>query len=216
MFFENDADRLLKRFLSGDSLLPGWAPMRDFCKDGACDCDTNEENATAATQGPIVRYYGFVAGMGPDGRPVMYEYGNMDHATTAAAAATTATEGARPSLHAGATTQAEREPLVDTIVDEKTGVVKLIAEMPGAEKRDIKISVEDGGRHVSVWATGSTDAHRKGGDENNNGKKYRMRIPLERKVNPDTAKATYRNGILQISFNLVGGQKSGGKTVRVD
>ena len=35
-----------------------------------------------------------------------------------------------------------REPLVDTIVDEKEKVVKLIAEMPGVEKTDVKIVVD--------------------------------------------------------------------------
>ena len=36
-----------------------------------------------------------------------------------------------------------REPIVDTIVDEKEKVVKLIAEMPGVEKTDVKIVVEE-------------------------------------------------------------------------
>ena len=35
-----------------------------------------------------------------------------------------------------------REAIVDTIVDEKDRVVKLIAEMPGVEKTDVKILVD--------------------------------------------------------------------------
>ena len=36
-----------------------------------------------------------------------------------------------------------REPVVDTIIDEKEKELKLIAEMPGVEKTDVKIVVEN-------------------------------------------------------------------------
>lgn len=184
MFFENEADRLLKRLFSD----PFFGMGGPAC-DGLSCCGTdNEEDdgAAAALRGPGVRYYGFVATVGPDGRPVVREYGN-------------ARPAGRP-LHDSPASET-REPLVDTIADDKEKVVKIIAEMPGVEKRDIRIAVE--GRHVSVSTEGSGK------------KKYHMRIPLERKVNANSAKATYRNGILQITFNIVEGSQ-GRRTIRID
>ena len=61
--------------------------------------------------------------VGPDGKPVVKEYGNV-----------------KPGLLPNSDT---REPVVDTIVDEKEKVVKLIAEMPGVEKTDVKIVVDN-------------------------------------------------------------------------
>ena len=59
-----------------------------------------------------------------DGKPVVKEYGNVK-------------PGQLP-------TSDTREPIVDTIVDEKETVVKLIAaEMPGVEKTDVKIVVDN-------------------------------------------------------------------------
>lgn len=184
MFFENDADRLLKRFFSD----PFFGMREGSCEGGSCR--TDREESAGWLQSPGVRYYGFVVTTGPDGRPVVREYGNAG------------TVGRPPAHLPGAEGAAEiREPLVDTIVDEKAKVVKMITEMPGVEKRDIRIAVE--GKHVSVSAEG-------GG-----GKKYQMRIPLERKVNANSAKASYRNGILQITFGLAEGTNRG-KTIRVD
>lgn len=196
MFFENEADRLLKRLFSADPFLGMTAMGRGLCEDGSsCGSDHKEESDMFRVGGndPNVRYYGFVMTTGPDGRPVVHEYGN-------------ARPGAGRRLQAGRLPESSaetREPLVDTIVDEKEKAVKLIAEMPGVEKRDIRISVE--GRHVSVSAD----------SRNGEGRKYQMRIPLERKVNENSAKATYRNGVLQITFNLVGGTQSG-RNIRVD
>ena len=179
MFFDSEADRFLKGFFSD----PFFGIMGDSC----CKPDREEENAMP--RGPNMRYCGFVATMGPDGRPIIHEYGNAGHAQLQ-------DSGYQHSMGSEA-----KDPLVDTIVDEKEKVVKLIAEMPGVEKRDIKITVE--GKHVSVSA------------ESERGKRYQMRIPLERRISINSAKATYHNGILQITFNLVEGTQ-GGKTIRVD
>lgn len=187
MFFDNEADRFLKRFFSD----PFFGAGESSCADACCGPDNEEENS-AMLQRPGVRYYGYVATMGPDGRPVIHEFGN-----------------AVPAGHAQlqdknrlrAMDSEAREPLTDTIVDEKEKVVKLITEMPGVEKQDIKISVQ--GRHVSVSA------------ESKSGRRYQMRLPLERRVHTNSAKATYHNGILQIVFSMAEGTQ-GGKTIRVD
>lgn len=127
--------------------------------------------------GPVC--YGYTLTVGPDGRPVVREYGN-----------------ARPDTLPG--TQG-RQPPVDTIVDEKNGGVKLVAEMPGVEKGDIKIVAQD--EHVEIKA--------ERGD-----KKYRARVPLGDPVDRDSARASYKNGILEISFEAAPGAQTG-KTVEV-
>ncbi len=70
--------------------------------------------------GPLC--YGYTMTVGPDGIPVVKQYGN-----------------ARPEL---SPTSDTREPLVDTLVDDKEKIVKLVAEMPGVEKKDVKIVVD--------------------------------------------------------------------------
>ncbi len=124
--------------------------------------------------------YGYTMTIGPDGKPVVKEYGNL-----------------KPDQHLTSDT---REPLVDIIVDEKEKVVKLIAEMPGVEKTDVKIVVED--KIVDISAE-----HDK--------KKYNVKVSLQHKVDENSAKASYKNGILQIVFKLVE-EKPKGKMVEVE
>ncbi len=124
--------------------------------------------------------YGYTMTIGPDGKPVVKEYGNL-----------------KPDQHLTSDT---REPLVDIIVDEKEKVVKLIAEMPGVEKTDVKIVVED--KIVDISAE-----HDK--------KKYHVKVSLQHKVDENSAKASYKNGILQIVFKLVE-EKPKGKMVEVE
>jgi HSP20 family protein len=119
--------------------------------------------------------------VGPDGKPIVREYGNI-----------------KPDLPPTSDT---REPLVDIIVDEKEKVVKLVAEMPGVEKTDVKVVVEN--KIVDLSAE-----H----DE----KKYHVKVPLKHKVDENSAKASYKNGILQIIFKLIEEEKPKGKTVEVE
>jgi HSP20 family protein len=124
--------------------------------------------------------YGYTMTIGPDGKPVVKEYGNL-----------------KPDQHLTSDT---REPLVDIIVDEKEKVVKLIAEMPGVEKTDVKIVVED--KIVDISAEQDK-------------KKYHVKVSLQHKVDENSAKASYKNGILQIVFKLVE-EKPKGKMVEVE
>ncbi len=125
--------------------------------------------------------YGYTMTVGPDGKPVVKEYGN-----------------AKPGLPPTSDT---REPLVDIIVDEKEKVVKLIAEMPGVEKTDVKVVVEN--KIVDLSAE-----HGK--------KKYHVKVPVKYKVDENSAKASYKNGILQIVFKLLEEEKPKGKQVEVE
>lgn len=76
----------------------------------------------------------------------------------------------------------EREPLVDII--EKDDGVTVIAELPGVDKKDIKISLEDANSAVVI----------------NVPNKFYKKTALPAKVKPDVSKATYKNGVLEIEL----------------
>ena len=125
--------------------------------------------------------YGYTVTVGPDGKSVVKEFGNV-----------------KPDQ---LSTSDTREPFVDIIVDEKEKVVKLIAEIPGVEKTDVKVVVEN--KIIDLSAE-----H----DE----KKYHVKVPVKHKVDENSVKASYKNGILQIVFKLVEEEKPKGKKVEVE
>jgi len=131
------------------------------------------------SSGPF--YYGYTMTIGPDGKPVVKEYGNV-----------------KPGL---LPTSDTREPFVDILVDEKQKVLKLVAEMPGVEKKDVKVVVND--KIVNI-------------DAEHGEKKYHANVSIQHKVDKDSAKATYKNGILELKFSLVEAEKPKGKTVEVE
>jgi len=128
--------------------------------------------------GPV--FYGYTMTTGPDGKPVVNEYGNV-----------------KPDM---LPTQEKREPLIDTLVDEKEKTLKVVAEMPGVEKSDVDVV-------VGVDRVIHIDAER--GE-----KKYHVKVPIKHKVDPEPPKATYKNGILELVFKLED-EKTTGTTVNV-
>ena len=166
MFFDDEMDRLFRRM------------SRSFDGLGRV---LEESEDRGSRSGPL--YYGYTMTIGPDGKPVIQEYGNV-----------------RPRASPSLATSDGHEPLVDTIVDEKDNVVKLVAEMPGVEKGDIRVVVE--GKTVDI----SAERDRK---------KYKVRVPLEDDIDKDSARATYKNGVLEVSFKRAQ-PKPAGKTLEVN
>jgi len=80
--------------------------------------------------GPIV--YGYSVTIGPDGKPVVREFGNVRTG-----------EGT-----AWKQIQDKREPLVDVVSSGKE--VRVIAEMPGVTKEDINVTVNEKSLTISV------------------------------------------------------------------
>jgi len=163
MFFDSEFDRIFKRMSNS------FFNIDDIFE---------EFKGKGSETSPY--YYGYTMTVGPDGKPVVKEYGNV-----------------KPGL---LPTSDTREPIVDTIVDENEKVVKLIAEMPGVEKTDVQIVVEN--KVVSISAERDQ-------------KKYLAKVPLKNKVDENSAKASYKNGILQLVFKLVE-EKPQGKKVEVE
>jgi HSP20 family protein len=90
--------------------------------------------------GPIV--YGYSVTVGPDGKPVVHEFGNV-----------------KPGPHKkwqDALTET-REPLVDVVDGEKE--IRVIAELPGVKKEDVSITAE--GKNLEIRAETPARKYRK-------------------------------------------------------
>jgi HSP20 family protein len=79
--------------------------------------------------GPIV--YGYSMTIGPDGKPVVREFGNVKRSNNPLRGITD-----------------QREPLTDVVESDKQ--VRIIAEIPGAKKEDIEMQVTDRTLTISV------------------------------------------------------------------
>ncbi len=75
-----------------------------------------------------------------------------------------------------------REPLVDVFDEDKE--VLVVAEMPGAQEQEIAVNVED--QTLTLEAKGT---HR-----------YAKTMELPAKVNPESLRKVYRNGLLEVRF----------------
>jgi len=126
-----------------------------------------EDGSIVREMGPIV--YGYSVKIGPDGKPVVRKFGNID---------------AFPNLlRGGMAVKGEREPLVDVIKGEEE--IRVVAEVPGVAKEELKVTADEN----TVTIESLTGEQR-----------YRKRIDLLETVDPKTAKSTYKNGILEVSF----------------
>jgi HSP20 family protein len=88
------------------------------------------DGSTKKEIGPIV--YGYSVTIGPDGKPMVREFGNVRRG-----------EG-KPWK----AIQDKREPLVDVVSSGKE--VRVIAEMPGVKKEDINVTIDDQTMVISV------------------------------------------------------------------
>lgn len=123
---------------------------------------------------------GFSMRSGPDGKPVFQEFGNIK------------SRSGKPIV------AKNREPL--TYVSYNDGEVVITAELPGAQKKDIRVEPE-GKDHVVIEAKGVSSFH--------------TDIKLEHPIKPRTAKAVFKNGILEIRFKRAR-EKDSKKGVKVE
>ncbi len=136
--------------------------------------------------GPIV--YGYSMTVGPDGRPRVMEFGNIK------------SRGGKGGIGIQQQISAEREPLSDVNITDKE--VKVVLEMPGINKEDIKINAFDGA--VEVIAN------------SNSQRKYQKTIDLPDDADIETARSTYYNGILEIVFDKKKNVKPKGKEIKIE
>jgi len=148
------------------------------------------DGAKVREVGPLV--YGYSMTIGPDGKPKVREFGNVKSDGQRNLLAS-AGKGSKPQI------SSEREPLVDINSNDKE--VKVVLEMPGVKKEDIRINAHD----ESVEVTAS-----------NPQRKYHKTIDLPQDANTETAKSTYHNGVLEITFGKKETAKPQGKEIKIE
>ena len=142
--------------------------------------------------GPIV--YGYSMTIGPDGKPHVREFGNVKSSGSRSAKNIGQYIGAKPQI------SAEREPLSDLTTTDKE--VKVVLEMPGIKKEDIKINAYD----EKVEIKTAENAQRK----------YHKVIDLPKQADIETARSTYNNGILEVTFDKREENKPKGKEIKIE
>ncbi len=133
--------------------------------------------------GPFV--YGYSMVRGPDGKTVVREFGNFKPSRRPFPArperpgigSELVTATPQPELNV----EREREPLVDTIVED--GHVRVIAELPGVEKSEINLKCT--GKKLTI----STDTPKR---------KYYKEVMLPAEVDANSLTMSYKNGVLEV------------------
>jgi HSP20 family protein len=120
------------------------------------------DGSIAKEFGPFV--YGYSMKIGPDGKPEIQEFGNL-----------------KKGLKGPPQVKEEREPLVDVM--ETNDEIRVVVELPGVEKTDIKLHGTENTLEISV---------------NTSQCKYYKEIQLPEKAKIKEAKSSYKNGVLEV------------------
>lgn len=120
------------------------------------------DGSTAKEFGPFV--YGYSMKIGPDGKPEIQEFGNL-----------------KKGLKGPPQVKEEREPLVDVM--ENAEDIRVVVELPGVEKTDIKLCGTENTLDISVNTVQC---------------KYYKEIQLPAEVKVKEAKSSYKNGVLEV------------------
>lgn len=133
--------------------------------------------------GPFV--YGYSLTVGPDGRPKVREFGNFK----------TETRMGKPYIDV----KEKREPLADIMAEDHE--VRVIVELPGVEKKDIKLSGTENKLTISVDTPY---------------RKYFKEVELSAKVDIKKATSKYKNGVLDITIPKKEQEKPEGEPINIE
>jgi len=147
------------------------------------------DGSTIPEWGPFV--YGYSMTIGPDGKPKIREFGNVKPSSDPEKCGIN-----RPCLDV----KEEREPLVDIIsVD---GEIKVIVELPGVAKKDIKLHGTEDTLTISVDIPD---------------RKYFKEIEMPSKIAPKKAKTSYKNGVLEVTVPKIEEKKKhSGEQIKIE
>jgi len=120
------------------------------------------DGSTAKEFGPFV--YGYSMKIGPDGKPDIREFGNI-----------------KKGLKGTPQVKEEREPLVDVI--DSNSDIRVVVELPGVEKSDIKLHGTESTLEINVDVPQC---------------KYYKEVQLPVQVRVKEAKSSYKNGVLEV------------------
>ena len=137
------------------------------------------DGSTVKELGPFV--YGYSMKIGPDGKPEIQEFGNL-----------------KKGLKGPPEIKEEREPLVDIV--ETEGEVRVVVELPGVEKTDIKLRGTEDSLEIAV----DTPHY-----------KYGKEVQLPAKVLVREARSTYKNGVLEVILPKASPSKPKGEPIDI-
>lgn len=137
------------------------------------------DGSTVKEFGPFV--YGYSMKIGPDGKPEIQEFGNI-----------------KKGLKGPPEVKEEREPLVDVV--ETNGEIRVVVELPGVEKKDVKLHGTEDSLEISV----DTPQY-----------KYGKEVKLPVKVRVKEARSTYKNGVLEVIIPKEETSKSKGEPINI-
>lgn len=94
-----------------------------------------------------------------------------------------------------------REPFTSSIINEKDNELNITAEMPGIGKEDIEVNATE--NEVVIKAESG-------------GRKYYKKVNTPAQVDPDSAKAKYNNGVLEVTLRLKEPPQTKGKKIDIE
>lgn len=148
-------------------LFKGMGSLFDYLDKMAEEGKTEEarsgEKDVLGGKGKAV--YGFSVRVGLGGKPVVESFGNVR------------------TKEAGAVVAEVREPLVD--VFDEGDEIRILAEIPGVDEKQIKVEVRDDILTLSAEASE---------------RKYQKEILLAHRVEPQIRGRSYRNGVLELKL----------------
>jgi len=147
------------------------------------------DGSTIAEWGPFV--YGYSMTIGPDGKSKIREFGNIKHSNESEVCGFK-----QPYLDI----KEDREPLVDIV--NTYGEIKVIIELPGVAKEDIKLSGTENKLTISVEAPE---------------RKYFKEIEVPAIIDPKKAKTSYKNGVLEVKLPKIEEKKKpDGEQIKIE
>jgi HSP20 family protein len=144
--------------------------------------------------GPKPLVFGLNMKLGPDGVPRFEPFGNIKKQVKKEGKSGIQKEESSYEV------QDTREPLTDIIEEDKEVIV--VAEMPGCVKDKIELKAT----FTSITIIGHDEEGIK---------KFETTLTLPTKINPDHAKANFKNGILEIKLQKLAAA-SNGKKINID
>jgi HSP20 family protein len=121
-------------------------------------------------------FWGFSSFKDGNNDPVIKTWGNINPPN-----GLNLSGGLGTALDAGSNNEGYREPFIDIIEEEDH--IKILAELPGANKEEIDLKAKKDGLKLST------------GD-------FAKFIPLDVEIDPESIKANYNNGVLEIRIAI--------------
>lgn len=142
--------------------------------------DMSEDELKRLSEDPNVKVYGYSFRVGPDGKPHFREFGNVKRPQDVE----TMQESAGGHEKGAEEEPSGREPLVDVFNSE--GKTTVIAELPGVEEKDIRISLKGKALQIKV---------------DKGSRKYYRKLELPSAFSKSRMKQKYNNGVLELEFS---------------